>query len=136
MKNKNIFLLLAVAAGLYFVTKKKKKGTVSVENFLPLQGNESELVKEEKFIYPGEMATIPENRIREIPAVKNTIDKISNSIYTEAKAKVKAVEKQIVQKVKAQKTQAKKTQAKKTQSKKTQSKTRAQKLGELGALYL
>jgi len=133
MKNKNILILLAIAAGYYFVYgKNKKKGTVYVENFQPLQGNEAEIEKEEKYIYPGELATIPENRIREIPAVKNTIEKISNSIFTKAKSDVKAVEKQIVKKVKNQKTQAKKTQAKKTQSKKT----RAQKLGELGALYL
>jgi len=132
MKNKNIILLLAIAAGYYFLyNKKKKKGTVYVKNFLPLKGNEAEIEKEEKYIYPGELATIPENKIREIPAVKNTIEKISNSIYTKAKADDKAVEKQIVKKVKNQKTQAKKTQAKKTQSK-----TRAQKLGELGALYL
>jgi len=137
MKNKNILLLLAIAAGYYFVYgKKKKKGTVSVENFLPLQGNEAELAKQEGFIYPGELATIPVNRIREIPAVKNTIEKISNSIFTQAKADVKAVENKIVKQVQAKKTQAKKTQAKKTQAKKTQAKTRAQKLGELGALYL
>jgi hypothetical protein len=142
MKNKNILILLAIAAGYYFVYgKKKKKGTVSVENFLPLQGNEAELAKQEGFIYPGELAKIPVNKIKEIPAVKNTIDKIKNSIFTKATAQVKAVENKIVKQVQAKKTeakktQAKKTQAKKTQAKKTQPKTRAQKLGELGALYL
>jgi hypothetical protein len=121
MKNKNIIILLAVAAGLYFVTKKKKKkGTVSVENFLPLQGNEAEIEKEEKYVYPGEMATLPQVQVsRELPQFPTTIQFLTNKILP-------VVKKQVVKKT------AKKTQAKKTQAKKT----RAQKLGELGALYI
>lgn len=129
MKNKNIIILLAIAAGYYFVygKKKKKKGVVIVEPFQPLQGNEAEIMQREYITMPGELATVDTaKKIREIPAVKNTIDKIKNSIFTKATAQVKAVENKIVKQV----------QAKKTQAKKTQAKTRAQKLGELGTLYL
>jgi len=127
MKNKNIIILLAVAAGLYFVTKKKKKkGTVSVENFLPLQGNESEIEKEEKYVYPGEMATLPQVQTsRELPQFPTTIQFLTKEKPQYPKI-LPVVKKQVVKKT------AKKTQTKKTQAKKT----RAQKLGELGALYI
>jgi hypothetical protein len=120
MKNKNILILLAIAAGLYFVTKKKKKGTVETTEFLPLQGNEEEILKQEKYVYPGEMATLSQVQTsRELPKFPTTIEFLTNKILP-------VVKKQVVKKT------AKKTQAKKTTAKKT----RAQKLGELGALYL
>jgi hypothetical protein len=129
MKNKNLYILLAIAAGYYFYyNKKKKKGTVIVSEFLPLQGNEAEIMQRDKFVYSGELATVPTaQKIRELPAVQKTLDTIKNRIFATAKKQVKTAEKKIVQKV-----QAKKAQVKKTQNKKS----RLQKLGELGALYI
>jgi len=130
MKNKNLYILLAIAAGYYFIInkKKKKKGTVIISEFLPLQGNEAEIMQRDNFVYPGELATVPTaQKIRELPAVQKTLDTIKNRIFATAKKQIKTAEKKIVQKV-----QAKKAQVKKTQSKKS----RSQKLGELGALYI
>ena len=130
MKNKNLYILLAVAAGYYFYynKKKKKKGTVEVSDFLPLQGNEAEIMQMEKFVYPGELATVPTaQKIRELPPVQKTLENIKNAIFVKADQAYKTAEKKVVQKV-----QAKKAKDKKTQSKKS----RSQKLGELGALYI
>lgn len=128
MKNKSLYIILAIAAGYFFYfNKKKKKGTVIVENFLPLQGNEAEIMQRDKFIMPGELAKVTERQVRQLPEIQKTLDTVKNRIFATAKKQIKTAEKQIVKKA-----QAKKAQVKKTQSKKT----RAQKLGELGALYL
>jgi len=129
MINKNLYIFLAIAAGYYLVyNKRKKKGTVIVSEFLPLQGNEAEIMERDKFLMPGELATVPTaQKIRQLPAVQKTLDTIKNRIFATAKQQVKTAEKKIVQKVQAKKAQVKKTQTKKS---------RAQKLGELGALYI
>lgn len=109
-----IYLAIAAAAGYYFYfSKKKKKGIVTMEPLEKIPEYSTDVS-----YGGGQLATIPEHKLLQIPAVQKTLENIKGKIFAQAKKTVAKVQAKAKSKVKAKPTPKRK------------------KLGELGATYL